>query len=44
MNKFYNSVIKYDKVDIKLYTNSTSSTQYSMDMQRKNDVKHEAGF
>ena len=44
MNKFYNSLIKYDKFYNKFYTISTSSTQNPMKMKRKNDGRRSACF
>ena len=44
MNKFYNSLIKYDKFYNKFYTSSTSSTQNLMKMKRKIDCRRSAGF
>ena len=44
MNKFYNSLIKYDKFYNKFYTSSTSSTQNPMKMKRKNDGRRSACF
>ena len=44
MNKFYNSLIKYDKFYNKFYTSSTSSTQNPMNMKRKIGGKGSAGF
>ena len=44
MNKFYNSLIKYDKFYNKFYTSSTSSTQKPMKMKRKNDGRRSACF
>ena len=44
MNKFYNSLIKYDKFYNKFYTSSTSSTQNPMNMKRKIGGKGSAAF
>ena len=44
MNKFYNSLVKYDKFYNKFYTSSTSSTQNPMKMKRKNDGTRSACF
>ena len=41
MNKFYNSLIKYDKFYNKFYT---SSTQNPMKMKRKNDGRRSGCF